>query len=85
LSVLSHIVSSRREDVDGLIGLICEHGSAKEIMIAAQEIVELLYTADEVDASDDTGSVSSSVQLARLFSIYSSCRSSFSHILHIFT
>ena len=73
------MVPAPRDGVDELIGLMSTECSAKEVVMAVEEIVETLNrtlkTGEDEDDSDPLR-LSPARQLVRLLDTYSACKSS---------
>ncbi|KAH9962263.1 hypothetical protein BC827DRAFT_1341469 [Russula dissimulans] len=71
LSLLPLLLPCPRDGTDGLLALIGHHCSAKEVVIAVQEVIESLKTesGEESDDESESESVRLVVQLLRLLSL----------------
>ncbi|KZV76706.1 hypothetical protein PENSPDRAFT_622683 [Peniophora sp. CONT] len=73
LAVLNPLVSSAREGVDEMLDVLCQSSSARELVVAAQEVAEYLISADEDENDDepDDARATPAVQFMHLLNVYS--------------
>ncbi|VDC07399.1 unnamed protein product [Peniophora sp. CBMAI 1063] len=72
LAVLSPLLSSSREGVDAVLDLLSQSASARELTVAAQELIEYLANADEDGSDNELNETRATTarQIKRLIDVY---------------